>query len=170
MCRLGGHRHSHEAAKGEEPVGDLAEWRGSIALEAAATGRSVVAATVRCAPTLSARLMRASQMALVRRWRTALRHSGPLKPLRHALEAACGVLRPKDERSNKSLDPLRRSRACASADRTTSERGCFLHAKKLSCHDRVREREVAVAVRMHARDLGVRDPVLLLLPGNLAAK
>ena len=142
MCRLGHRRQGHGSAKGQGHVKGAAEGDGSIGVEAAATGYSAVALGLRFVPTLSAGLMRTSQMALARCWRTALRQSGPLKPLHHALEAACGMLPRKDERSNQSLEPRWRRLARASAERPHMAEGCFRVLKKVRTPHKISKKHI----------------------------
>ena len=125
MCRLGGCKKGDESIEGEVHVQGAAERHGLSAGRDTATVHSVVAVGVPCVPAAAARQMHASETASAPSSRTALRQSGPLKPLHRPLEAACGWLCWKDERCIANHMPQWRQRPCASRGAVRGGRGCF---------------------------------------------
>ena len=112
--RLGCCQEVDESKEGEVHVQGAAELRGDSAGRDTTTVHSLVEVGVPCAPAAPARLLRASETASAPRSRTALRQSGPLKPLHRPLAAACGWRRWKDERCIANHMPQWRQRPCAS--------------------------------------------------------
>ena len=125
MCRLGGCKKGDESIEGEVHVQGAAERGGLSAGSDTATVHSMVAVGVPCVPAAAARQMHASETASAPSSRTALRQSGPLKPLHRPLEAACGWLCWKDERCIANLMPQWRQRPCASRGAGQAAGGCW---------------------------------------------